>query len=56
MYHRVIQKLTLAVFSETRCINIFVICLDKYWSHHPLQYYFKAKITGTDHSKCDIEV
>jgi len=32
-------------------------CLDKYWSHQPLQRDFKAEIAGTgDRSKCDTEV
>jgi len=42
---------------DAESINIFNIRLDKYWSHQPLQYDYKAKVTETgDRSKCDIEV
>ena len=42
---------------DAKSVNIFKTRLDKYWSHQPLLYDFKAKIAGTgDQSKCENQV
>ena len=42
---------------DDESVNTFNTRLDKYWSHQPLQYDFKAEIAGTgNRSKYDIEL